>query len=200
MKNYIIINNEVTIKSLKERYNDKNILNAHKNRHKDEYQIFKKYVKKENSVLDVGCKDALWLDLLKQNGFTNLVGVDACEEAAAIVKKKGFGVYIGDVMNMKFIKDNSFNAITALHVLEHVPNPEKVVNEIFRILTKNGIVFVEIPTQEYQKPELWGHFNCFLKKDEINELFDEFRFELLEIDSMKEKSKTPWHRYIFRKI
>lgn len=42
-------------------------------------------------------------------------------------------------------KDNYFDAVIIQAVLEHVINPQKVVNEIYRVLSKNGYIYSETP-------------------------------------------------------
>lgn len=49
-----------------------------------------------------------------------------------------------DIENLPF-QDNSVDIILNIAVLEHVPNPEKVVNEIHRVLKKGGKVFSLFP-------------------------------------------------------
>lgn len=50
----------------------------------------------------------------------------------------------GDAMDFP-VKDNSVDLIVSSSVLEHVINPEKCVNEIFRILKPGGKIYAEIP-------------------------------------------------------
>jgi len=49
-----------------------------------------------------------------------------------------------DIENIP-IKDNVVDYIFNIAVLEHVPNPEKVVNEMHRILKKEGVIYVFFP-------------------------------------------------------
>jgi len=49
-----------------------------------------------------------------------------------------------DIENLPF-KDNSIDVILNLVVLEHVPNPQKVVSEIYRVLKPSGIIYSAIP-------------------------------------------------------
>lgn len=49
-----------------------------------------------------------------------------------------------DIENLPF-KDNSVDFIINIAVLEHVPSPEKVVSEIFRVLKPGGIVCSYFP-------------------------------------------------------
>ncbi len=50
----------------------------------------------------------------------------------------------GDVQNLPF-KDESFDSINAIHVLEHIPNIVKVMNEAWRVLKPDGQFNVRVP-------------------------------------------------------
>ncbi len=49
-----------------------------------------------------------------------------------------------DIENLPF-KNNSLDVIVNLAVLEHVPNPKKVIEEIYRVLKPNGVVYTAFP-------------------------------------------------------
>lgn len=49
-----------------------------------------------------------------------------------------------NIANLSF-KDNSIDIVFCIAVLEHVPNPEKVVSEIRRVLKKDGVVYLSFP-------------------------------------------------------
>lgn len=51
---------------------------------------------------------------------------------------------VGDIHNMP-IKDESYDGILCLSVLEHVDNPNKAVSELYRILKKDGIGLLFLP-------------------------------------------------------
>ena len=49
-----------------------------------------------------------------------------------------------DIENLPF-RDNSVDIILNMAVLEHVPNPQRVIDEIYRVLKPNGIVYTAFP-------------------------------------------------------
>ncbi len=49
-----------------------------------------------------------------------------------------------NIENLPF-KDNSIDLILNIAVLEHVPNPQKVVDEIHRVLKPSGIIYTAFP-------------------------------------------------------
>ena len=55
-----------------------------------------------------------------------------------------------DITNIEF-PDNSFNIIICNHVLEHIPNDLKAMNEIWRVLKNNGWAVLNVPTSGKEK-------------------------------------------------
>lgn len=49
-----------------------------------------------------------------------------------------------DIADLPFV-DNSIDTIINLAVLEHVPEPELVINEIYRVLKTDGIIYTAFP-------------------------------------------------------
>lgn len=61
-----------------------------------------------------------------------------------------------DLQELPF-QDQTYNFVFASHVLEHIPNDEKAISEIRRILKPNGIAILPVPlvsekTIEYAEP------------------------------------------------
>lgn len=186
----------ITHKTLADRENE-GVMESHMIRYTEEYGMFSKYVKPHMSVLDLGCKDGMWFDLLKANGFNNLTGVDCSPTVLQMIGEKGYDAFLGDIQKLNMFDDELFDAISLIHTLEHVPQPELVASECWRVIKPNGFLFIEIPTQEYAPPEDWGHFHCFSKREEVVDIFDKY-FKLLEMVSQPTESKSPWHRYMFK--
>jgi SAM-dependent methyltransferase len=67
-----------------------------------------------------------------------------------------------DIQELPF-EDQSYDFVFASHVLEHVPNDQKAISEISRILRPNGIAILPVPlvaekTIEYSEPNPYeGH-------------------------------------------
>jgi SAM-dependent methyltransferase len=67
--------------------------------------------------------------------------------------------YVADAQDMKkVIKDNQFDTVFCSQVLEHVPEPQKVFNEIHRILKKDGHVIFTVPFLGYLHNEPYDFF------------------------------------------
>jgi len=95
-------------------------------------------------VLDIGCNDGELLNALYLSYGTKGVGIDLSWEA---VKKAGqynlshSRYYSGDADNLPF-KDNCFDSVICLSVLEHLPGIEACIKEMARVLKKNGKLLI----------------------------------------------------------
>ncbi|MCD6297308.1 MAG: class I SAM-dependent methyltransferase [Deltaproteobacteria bacterium] len=97
-------------------------------------------------ALDIGCGNGKFIQAMNSLGWQfegvefNPVAVDACHEA-------GLKVFHGELQAAAY-KDNSFDLITARHVIEHMPNPNNFMCEITRILKKKGRLVIETPNSQ----------------------------------------------------
>jgi len=53
-----------------------------------------------------------------------------------------------DMCNMPRVRDNGFNLLIALDVLEHVPDYQKALQEIYRILSPGGFAIIAVPQKD----------------------------------------------------
>lgn len=92
--------------------------------------------------------------------------------AVDIIPNKEKDILEGDIQNLSF-GDNSFDSAICLEVIEYTSSPQKSIQEIHRILDKNGKAVVSVPfmmrthedrgryTKEYLQ-ELFAIFNSVL--------------------------------------
>lgn len=94
--------------------------------------------------LDIGCSTGTFLEIARENGW-NVHGVEPNPKSALICKEKGLPV-INDFFGNKTTGNrNKFDAVYFGDVIEHLPNPEKDLLNIYNILKKDGIVMIVTP-------------------------------------------------------
>lgn len=98
------------------------------------------------NFLDIGCSSGKTLDVAKAIGF-NPYGIDLCIDAIRFGRGKARNIYFGTIEEVKF-KDDFFALIVMNHVLEHMQDPLRFIREADRILQKNGILVINIPTHD----------------------------------------------------
>ncbi|MEX2681006.1 MAG: class I SAM-dependent methyltransferase [Candidatus Sigynarchaeota archaeon] len=102
-----------------------------------------------NDFLDVGCGDGTFCSLAKKT-YAHVVGIDISEVAIELAKKKfDIDAKIMDLNTRLDFKDDEFDTISCLDVIEHVFDPHHLVAEISRILRKNGLLILSVPNIQF---------------------------------------------------
>lgn len=105
------------------------------------------------AILDVGTGTGSNLRMLKELGYSNVQGLDLSHEAIKYCAEKKLGtVKHGDVCALPFASQ-SFDAVLATDIIEHVDDDAKAVSEIFRVLKPNAVCIFIVPTFQ----SLWGY-------------------------------------------
>jgi len=97
-------------------------------------------------VLDAGCAIGNLLLYAIDRGYDSnlLYGIDIEFRLIETAKKLVKGNFtIGNIENIPF-KDNSFDCIFNYDVLEHVAEPNKVINEFNRVIQNNGFLYIRV--------------------------------------------------------
>ncbi len=100
-------------------------------------------------LLDVGCGAGKVISLAGKDGF-EVLGVEIEEKVAGLAQKnlqkervKG-KIITGDILKTK-LKKEQFDVVVCSEVIEHVDSPEKIIQEIHRLLKKDGILILTTP-------------------------------------------------------
>ena len=109
-------------------------------------QILGLYKNKDAKLLDLGCGIGLTLSILAQK-FPNSVGCDIDKDMSRatneVLREVGLKtpVIIYDGKKLPF-KNNEFDIVASIEVIEHVQNPQQFLKEIFRVLKKDGVLHI----------------------------------------------------------
>ncbi|GAB5403617.1 MAG: class I SAM-dependent methyltransferase [Aureliella sp.] len=94
-------------------------------------------------LLEVGCAHGGFLEQAQASGWV-VDGVEPSELAATAARSKGFDVHCGFLADAD-IQASSRDVVAMWMVLEHVPNPVELVDEVHRILRPGGIFTFSVP-------------------------------------------------------
>src|SRR3989339_547093 len=105
-------------------------------------------------ALDIGCGAGHGSNYLS-NKFKQVYGVDLSPEAIDYAKKSW------DTTNINFLcgsgteipfGDNFFDVVTAFEVFEHIEDWPKFLEEISRVVKKEGLVYISTPNKDIYNP------------------------------------------------
>ncbi len=131
-------------------------------------------------ILDIGCGNARDIMPMLQRGAT-IVGVDLSAGMIAQAQRdleaagfRGATLEVGDATNLRFA-DATFDKVVCSEVIEHIPDTDRAIAEINRVLRPGGLLVVSTPNRQS-----WYGFERFLLWDKVlrrrwNHPFDNWR-------------------------
>ncbi len=110
-------------------------------------------------ILDIGCADGTFSKVIfDKSKADELIGIDVLKDSIEWARKhwksKKMKFIVGDAHDLKF-KDESFDAIFVLEVLEHIYSPEKLLKKIKRMLKKGGYAVFLVPSDSLLFRTVW---------------------------------------------
>ena len=143
----------------------------------------------KGELLDIGAGTGDFLARAKKRGW-KVTGVEPSEGARNLAKEKGIALK----ENSDSLAAGSFDVITMWHVLEHVPDLEKQILELQRLLKEDGLLIVAVPNfksyDAYKYKDDWAAFDVprhlwHFSRTSIEKIFEIFSFEVKKVEPLK---------------
>jgi len=152
-------------------------INEHRNKSKEDtirrVNFLKKFIKKKDKILEIGSGHGFFLESMTDLGY-NITGIEISKEKRKISKK----ITKAKILDINLLNDDykiqSYDVIVMFHVLEHIVEPLQFLKKLKTILTKKGILIIEVPnvddfqldTNEMYKEFFWqrAHIHYFNRK------------------------------------
>jgi ubiquinone/menaquinone biosynthesis C-methylase UbiE len=99
----------------------------------------------QQKILDIGCGDGVLLSLIS-NG--SLYGVDLDQTSLDFASTKVKAKLIQAPATKLPFKDNFFDIVLATEIIEHLTQPEKLIQEAKRVLKAGGRIILTTPVQQ----------------------------------------------------
>lgn len=162
---------------------------------------------KVKKVLDLGCGLCEFSSKLKNKGYD----VTSCDGSSSYVKNAigmGFKAKVADFDKKLPFKAGSFDLVNTLEVIEHLQKAEEYLDEINRILKKNGYLLISTPNFSFigvrlkcllggVPPDEGYHFR-YLNSVKLQKILKDAGFKILAKNSISffptyllSKSKKP---------
>ena len=133
-------------------------------------QIKKYSTKKKMSILDFGSGSGTNIYMLSKFGEVDVYEKD--NKTSNFLKKK-FNRNGIKIIKKCFSK-KKYDLILAADVIEHIKNDKKIVNNLNKILKKNGLIIVTVPAYQFlfsKKDQALKHFRRY-NRNRLEKLFN----------------------------
>ncbi|NVJ47963.1 MAG: class I SAM-dependent methyltransferase [Cytophagia bacterium] len=116
-----------------------------------------KFTPNKERILDFGCGKGQFLFYFKSKSW-KAVGVETSQGRAEFARREYELEIHEDFYENGQIADGDYAVITLFHVLEHLPNPEGLLENLVRHnLNKNGLIVFEVPLIESWQSKIAAH-------------------------------------------
>jgi SAM-dependent methyltransferase len=106
-------------------------------------EALERIVGEKGSLLDVGCGTGEFPAVAARRGW-RVQGVELMAEAAARARERGLDVHTG-YLEESGLPERSYDVVSALHVLEHIPESIPFIRLLARYVRPGGHVMIEVP-------------------------------------------------------
>ncbi len=162
------------------------------NRFVNEYSLQRK------KIIEMGCVMGDFLSIMQQF-IAETYGLEYSKESIAQCEKSGLKVSQGFIESGDYKLNRSpFDAFFILNFLEHLPEPNSVLQGIYHNLTEGGIGLIEVPNfdmilQKKLFSEFTGDHLFYFTRETLNSTLGLNGFEIVDC-------KVEWYDYIISAV
>lgn len=112
-------------------------------------EVLEKHRPSRGTLVDMGCGGGALLVRAGRAGWKG-VGVDLSPEAVEAARARGVEASVQDCLRCP-LPDESAEAVTMVNVLDHLPDPFAVLDEVRRLLKPAGLLYLRVPNAPVQR-------------------------------------------------
>jgi 2-polyprenyl-3-methyl-5-hydroxy-6-metoxy-1,4-benzoquinol methylase len=109
--------------------------------------LLNKIVIKKGNILEIGSSHGFFLESAQNNGFS-VTGIEISSAKRKLAKKITSATILNINLEKEIPKLKKFDCIVMFHVLEHIIDPVNFLNNIKKLLKKNGKLIIEVPNSD----------------------------------------------------
>jgi len=137
-------------------YNSDMLVQRYFQRRKTEAIVDSLTVKPGSIVIDIGCGSGVQLRQIGNIGYARAIGIDVNMNAIRFARGRSLPnteFIIADAQYLP-VKSSSADTIICAEIIEHLKSPDRLANEIERVLKNNGEVVITTPNDR----SVWGAY------------------------------------------
>jgi 2-polyprenyl-6-hydroxyphenyl methylase / 3-demethylubiquinone-9 3-methyltransferase len=181
-----------------------------------EQRIYNHFKTSDLKILDVGCGGGFLTNHLAKR-FSDITGLDSSSSSLVVAKQNDVSqkvkYVVGDALQLPF-DNQSLDVVCAMDFLEHVDQPQLVINECARILKPNGLFFfhtfnrnwiswlIVIKFMEWfvpNTPKNLHVLHLFIKPSELNEMMRSQNLRSLEWTGLGPRFNLAFIKSLFKR-
>jgi 2-polyprenyl-3-methyl-5-hydroxy-6-metoxy-1,4-benzoquinol methylase len=147
---------------------------------------------KGKRVLDIACGEGYGAAALEKAGAAHVTGVDVSEAACLHARAKyGIDARVGTAAEIP-LADGSIDVVVSFETIEHVPSPDRFLDECARVLAPGGMLIISTPNKDIYDPEKTNPYHCSEMTEQEFTTALRARFRHCRFYTQRPKSATWW--------
>lgn len=169
-----------------------------------------------SALLDIGCGAGILANALAKEGHS-VTGIDVSEKSLEIGRRRdetGTVSYLPASAAALPFPDNTFDAVSAMDLLEHVENPQLVIREASRVLKPRGLFFFHTFNRNLlsylliikgvdwfvpNAPKNMHVYPLFIKPKELEEMCESSRMRISALHGFRPSFTLPLFKMLLQK-
>ncbi len=139
------------------------------------YREILEEIPKDSVVLDVACGNGYGSSLIAQQA-ARVIGVDISEQAIKKARedyKEKIEFRLGSATQIP-VDDNSADVLVSIATIEHIPDDERFVEEVLRVLKPGGKCIIYTPQNRYGRIPTWPWHEREYSIEQLKDLFHDY--------------------------
>lgn len=108
------------------------------------YGFLEKIKDKNPKILEIGCGFGELVNLCTKNGF-NYTAIEPSQHRSSVLQKEGLPVITETVEEHLETSSDKYDVVIMDNVLEHVPEPKKIIDSLKGLMNKDAILIIIVP-------------------------------------------------------
>ena len=189
-----IYDNSITEKLYNQsKFEYKSELNGLKKTYSNCLSTVEESIQNKESFLEIGCGNGFVLELAKNNGWHNIVGVEpsseSIENSDPVIKAK----ILNSIFDVNSFKKNQFDLIFVAMLIEHVPDINKFLSDIYNILKPGGKLVTICHNERHflskilknKHPIINDEHNYVFSPNTLKQIYSKNKFKNIQINNLK---------------
>ncbi len=158
--------------------------------------LFKNNINFEN-IADLGCGDGAILFALSKKGYLQniktIFALDISAERIDAVRKidEKITCQVADVSNLNIIQDNFLDLVISNQVIEHIPDEDRFVKEMSRVLRPHGLLYLSTVFKKWygwyfyrNSQDAWvldpAHLREYTQEENLLDIIKKYNFSVIK--------------------
>lgn len=146
---------------------------------------------KNKKWLDFGCATGILLERMRPH-CQEVAGIELSDQHRTAGQTRGLDI----VRSIDEMGERKFDVVSLFHVLEHLPDPVQILNDIKNYLGEKGTLIVEVPhardflletlkSDDFKKFTLWSEHLVLHTRDSLKTLLEMAGFKNVEVHGVQ---------------